>query len=159
MATTYNWTDNSIRGAEKPNNTTPSGFEVFCLRNKVDTALQNVAANVSIIQALNVPANTTVLMVYVRTITANAGSPDSDIGVTTTDPNQWGEAIDLSSAPAVLGGSLITAAPRYFPTADTIDVVNQSGAALAASVFEIVAICVRGSNTIDGGGQLYAAQS
>ena len=162
MATTYNWTNESIVGTKSPHDTTQRGYKPFILRNYIDTTLQTVATDDSIIQALNVPAGTLVLGAWINVITVEGtGATDCNLGVTAVDANRWSDAADLNAATGVIEEVLTFDAPLYFATADTIDLLSVSGGtALDSAQFEIMALCVQAGNvTIDAGGQQYAAQA
>ena len=161
MATTYNWTDASISGTLKPHDTTPRGYEPFILRNHIDTTLQTVTGDASVIQAINVRAGTIVLGAWVVVTTVEGtGATDCDLGYG-GDPNQWADVLDLNAAEGYVEDALSFGAPIYFAADDTIDLVNQTGNDLDSAIFEVAALCIHTGTvgTIDAGGSSYAAQS
>ena len=143
---TYNFTDGSISGVQKPHNTTPRGFEPFILRNILDTSKQNLAAD-DIAQVINVPAGTIVLYCEVRMITVDGGGT-YDVGITGVNVDQWVDGADATAATQL--ATPIMTAPYYFASADTIDVVAL-GATMDTLKLEIIAVCLDSSSTIDSG--------
>ena len=153
MATTRNFTDGSLPDHKKQHATTPRGFNLFTLRNIVDTTKStcDFDAAADIAQALAIPAGVTVLAVSVRVITADGNGAVLSCGVTGVDADKWGSAIPVTPAgeQEVTGGPVWN--PLYFATADTIDLLSDGGGVIDDGVFEVKAICVKGGDTIDAG--------
>ena len=150
MATTYNFTNGSITGQPKPAATLPNTTGLFTRSNIVDFANQTLTASASdVAQVLVIPADTWVLSVTLRVITAETANGSCDVG-TGLDADQWGDGLSLAST-----GNLATLwAPEYFASADTIDLtVTADGAAvdLDGAKVEIVALMCPGAKA-DGAG-------
>jgi hypothetical protein len=153
MATTRNFTDGSLPGHKKQHATTPRGFSLFTLRNIVDTTQStcDFDAAADIAQALLIPAGTTVLAVSVNVLTVDANGAVLSCGVTGVDATKWGSAIPVTPVgeKEVTGGPVFN--PLYFAAADTIDLLSDGGGVISDGVFEVKAICVKSSDTIDAG--------
>lgn len=150
MATTYDFTDGSIAGVPVMTQTTLRENEPTILRNILDFSLQTLtAADSDVAKALIIPADTTVLNAWIRVITKETANGSCDLGITGVNVDQWGDACDLATAAdAIVGGTL--AAPYFFATADTIDVlVTADGAAvdLDGAKIEVCALCVKSLDT------------
>jgi hypothetical protein len=146
----YNFTDSSIAGMKKQLQTTPRGFECFILRNILDTTLQNIANDSSVIQALNVEAGTTVLACWLNVLTPDATGGTFELGVTTDAAAHWGtdwamtEGIDEPGTTPVYN-------PWYFSADNTIDLTEDGAQIIDEAIIEIVALCVKSSSTVDAG--------
>ena len=120
MATTYNFTDGSVAGHSVPADVTLHENRVRVKRNILDFSKQTLdAGEDDIAQAINIPANTTVLSAYIRVITAETANGTCDLGYG-GNVDQWGDGVSLATANAIVGG---LDAPKYFAAADTIDVL------------------------------------
>ncbi len=123
MATTYNFTDGSIAGVPKATESTLKETEPMILRQIVDFSLQNLdASEGDIAQVLNIPADTVVLNAYLRVMTLDSANSTVDLGVTTTNEDQWGGALSLAAADVMVGGLL--AAPLYFADCNTMQTLQ-----------------------------------
>jgi len=146
--TTYNFTNSSISTMKKPHDTTPRGFECFILRNIIDTTKQNIANDASVIQALNVPADVTVLACFLNVLTPDATGGTFELGVTTDAAAHWGTdwamtaGIDEPATTPVYN-------PWYFAAANTIDLTEDGAQIIDEAIFEIIALCVKSSATVD----------
>ncbi|MDA3807430.1 MAG: hypothetical protein PF440_05870 [Thiomicrorhabdus sp.] len=143
--TTYNFTNGSIEGHMVPPNMEIVTSKPTILRNIVDCAKQNLDAGVGDIgQVLIIPAGTLVLECGIRIITAETANGTLDLGVTTTNAAQWGVALAVDSTAGTILGML--AAPLYFATADTIDVlatIDTADIDLDGLKFEVFAVCIK----------------
>ncbi len=146
--TTYNFTDKSILGVPKPPEMTVDETLLVVRRNIIDTTLQNLdAGDGDIAQVINIPANTTVLWAGIRVMTADAANSTVDLGVTTTNADQWGDALSLATANVLVG---MLHAPLFFAAADTIDVLATTDGAdvnITAAIFEVIAVCIEHKDT------------
>ena len=149
MATTYNFTNGSIAGQVVPPATEIVTTHPTVMRNIVDCTLQNLDASEGDIgKVLNIPAGTIVLECGIRIITADTTSATLDIGVTGGTVDQWGGALLMSSAAGTILG-MTGAAPLYFATADTIDVLitsDTSAVDMTLGKWEIFAVCIQAQN-------------
>jgi hypothetical protein len=151
MATTYDYTNGSILGQKKQHATTPRGFEPFMLRNIVRCPKQNLTNNSDIGKVLAIPAGVTVMACWINVITLDSGGGTVSLGVTAVDAAKWGSAIGMTpvgNVADITGGPDFN--PMYFSSADTIDVL-QATAAITTGVFEVIAWCVKSSDTVDAG--------
>jgi hypothetical protein len=141
MAVTYNFTNGSIAGQPKVNNTLPNTTGTFVRSNVVDFANQTLdSGNSDVAQVLNVPADTWVREILVRVITAETATAEMSIG-SGLDVDQWG-ILDAANT----GNVVATYAPEYFASADTIDIMNNNtDIDFDALKVEIVAIMCPGN--------------
>lgn len=153
MAQSLNFTDGSIEGMKKQHATTPRGFKVFTLRNRLDFTLTgaDLDAAADVVAALNVAAGTIVLSVQLNVLTVDANGATFSVGVTGVDTSKWGSALAVTpvGVQEVTGGPVYN--PLYFATADTIDLLSDGGGVVDDAIIEIIATCVKSSNTIDAG--------
>lgn len=142
----YNFTDGSITGVRKPHATTPASNCVYTRSNVIDCALQTLDAgdgDTGIV--IQVPADTWVLSVALRTITAETANGTVDIGVKGGDTDAFGDALAIDAA---AGGVLTLWAPSYFAAAGQIIVTATTDTAdvdIDGWKAEIVALMVPGS--------------
>ena len=150
MATIYDFTNGSIAGMDKKQHaTTPRGFKPFILRNVFDTQYQNIANDGSSAGVLSIPAGVTVLSCHLRVITVDAGGGTLSLGVTTTDATKWGATLALTATGVIEHADAFL--PLYFGSADKIDILEDAAAAITTLKAEVVAVCVKSSDTIDAG--------
>jgi hypothetical protein len=150
-ASTYNFTNGSISGQPKVIDTLPNTSGPFVRRNIVDFANQNLdAGEGDIAQVINIPADTYVVQVLLRTITAETASGTVDLGHG-GDADQWGDALAVDTA----AGDLTTIdTADYFASADTIDITATTDTGdvdIDGWKVEIIAIMVPGSKVDDDG--------
>ena len=149
MTETYNFTNGSITGQPKPVATLPNTTGLFTRSNIVDFANQNLdAGNGDIAQIINIPADTWVLSVSLRIITAGQTNETFDIG-SGLDVDQWGDGITTTT-----GNKVMTWAPEYFASADTIDIKATTDTAdvnITTTKVEVVALMCPGAKS-DGAG-------
>jgi hypothetical protein len=150
-ASTYNFTDGSITGQPKVADTLPNTTGPFVRSSIVDCANQNLdAGNGDIGQVLNVPADTWVMRVLLRTITAETANGTVDLGHG-GNADVWGDALAIDAAAGIVATLDV---PQYFASADTIDVTATTDTAdvdIDGWKFEIVAIMVPGNKADDDG--------
>lgn len=148
---TYNFTDGSIAGQPKVSDTLPNTTGLYTRRNIVDCANQNLnAGDGDIAQVINIPADTWVLQVVLRTITAETANGTVDLGHG-GDVDQWGDALAVDAAAGIVD-TIDTA--DYFAAADTIDVLATTDTAdvdIDSWKFEIIAVMLPGSKVDDDG--------
>lgn len=98
----YNFTDASISGVPKPPQHTPIEDRLFIRRNIIDCSKQNLdAGDADVGRCLNVPANTEVINVWLRVITAETANGTVDVGYG-TDVDYWGNAVHLDATGVAL---------------------------------------------------------
>jgi hypothetical protein len=153
-ATTYNFTNGSISGQPKVHDTLPNTTGSFVRSNIVDCANQNLdAGNGDIGQCINIPADTWVMRVLLRTITAETASGTVDLGHG-GNADVWGDALAIDAAAGIVATLDV---PQYFASADTIDVTATTDTAdvdIDGWKFELVAIMVPGNKAdTDGDSQ------
>ena len=150
---TYNFTDGSITGVEKPHDTTPRGYELFVLRNIVDCTKQTLdAGDGDVAQVINVPAGTLVLYAFINVRTAEGSNGTVDLGYG-GNADQWGDALAVDATG--IAQSPILTAPVFFNAADTIDItatVDTADVDIDGAVLEVVAVCLAMNDSIDAGG-------
>lgn len=147
MATTYDFTDESVQGPIRPILRPIEYGEISIIKNIVDFNQQALdAGEADIAQALNIPAKTTVFFVTVLALTDS----DGDLPATNTtvdvgfggNADQWGDGISIASA--AHGTALF--APYYFSSADTIDLTATTDGAdvdIDSGRVEVTAYCIR----------------
>ena len=150
-ASTYNFTNGSIAGIPKTVDSLPNTSGYYTRSNIVDFSKQTLdAGNADIAQVINVPADTWVVQVLVRTITAETTNGTVDLG-SGLDVDQWGDALVVSTA----AGDLPTLdAAEYFAAADTIDITATTDTAdvdIDAWKAEIIAIMLPGCKSDTAG--------
>lgn len=147
----YNFTDGSISGQPKAKDTLPNTTGLYCRSNIVDFANQTLdAGDGDTGKLINVPANTWVLGVALRVLTAEDANGTIDLGVTGGDVDQWGGALDLAST----GNVETLYAPEYFASAGTIDALATTDGAdvdIDGAKIEVVAILCPGNISDDDG--------
>lgn len=154
MATTYNFTNGSISGQSKAHDTLPNTTGLFVRSNIVDFANQTLeAGEADVAQVINIPADTWVLQVVLRTITAETADGTVDLG-SGLDPDQWGDALAIDAAAGIVQTIDIA---EYFASADTIDITATTDTAdvdIDGWKAEIVAIMCPGNKAdTDGDSQ------
>jgi hypothetical protein len=151
MATTYNFTNGSIAGQPKVNDTLPNTTGVFVRSNVVDCANQNLDAGEGDVgQVINIPADTWVLQVVLRTITAETANGTVDLG-SGLDADQWGDGLAIDAAAGIVQTIDIA---EYFAAADTIDVTATTDTAdvdIDGWKFEVVAVMLPGNKSDNDG--------
>lgn len=116
---TYNFTDGSISGMEKAVDTLPNTSGYFTRSNIIDCSLQTLdAGDGDVAQVINIPADTYVVQVLLRTITAETTNGTVDLG-SGLDADQWGDALAIDAAAGIVQTIDIA---EYFASADTIDI-------------------------------------
>lgn len=144
-ATTYNFTNGSITGAPKLADTLPNSMGPFTRSAVIDCAKQTLdAGNGDVGQVLNIPANTWVQRVLLRTITAETASGTVDLGHG-GNADVWGDALAIDAAAGIVATLDV---PQYFASADTIDVTATTDTAdvdIDGWKFEIMAVMIPGS--------------
>jgi hypothetical protein len=153
MATTYNFTDGTVSGQPKALDTLPNSMGPFVRNITVDCANQTLDAALGDIgQCINIPADTWVMRVLLRTITAETANGTVDLGYG-GNPDVWGDALAIDAA----AGEVATLdVPTYFASADTIDVTATTDTAdvdIDGWKFELIAIMVPGSKDDKVGSQ------
>ncbi len=151
MATTYNFMDGSIDGQPVIPDNLPNTTGVYARSQIVDCANQTLDAGEDDVgQILNIPADTWVLRVLLRTITAETANGTVDLG-TDLNPDVWGDALAIDAA----AGEVATLdVPSYFAAANTIDVTATTDTAdvdIDGWKFELIALMVPGSTTDEVG--------
>lgn len=97
MATTYNFTNDSITGVPVMTQTTLRENETTVLRHILDFSLQNIEAGTSdVAQALIIPAQTTVLNAFLRVITAETADSTVNLGYG-SDSSYWGKSLNVDA--------------------------------------------------------------
>jgi hypothetical protein len=120
--------------------------KMFVLRNQLDFSDVPVAA-ADVVQALVIPANTMVIDVLTRVVTAEGAACTADVG-DGTDPNGFDDAIDLNATAGITTQSAAgtdayatTASKgKVYTAADTLDLTMDH--ATDAAVLLVFAICV-----------------
>lgn len=121
MATTYNFTNGSIAGIDKPIEATLEDNFPTIRRAIVDFSKQTIdAGEGDIAQVINIPAATYVIAVWARIITAETTNGTVDLGY--GGSNQWGDALAIDAAAGSIVGGSNDWLPVYFASADTIDI-------------------------------------
>ncbi len=144
MATTYNFTNDSITGVPVPTQYTPDENQPFILRHIIDLTKQNLAHGASDVgQLLIIPAGVTVLTAWLRIITAGTTSATCTLGHG-GGAAVWGTGLAMDSAAHVILGHLFD--PYHFATADTVDIVV-GGATDILGKYEVCALCIKALNT------------
>ena len=101
MATTYNFTDDSITGQSVMTRTTIKENEPTILRHILDFSLQDLEAGEDdVAQALIIPADCTVLDAWLRIITAETADSTIDLGYG-SDSSYWGKSLNTDSTGSV----------------------------------------------------------
>lgn len=144
--TTYNWTNGSITGQPRVNDTLPNTTGPFVRSNVVDFANQN-ATSTSVSQVINIPADTWVMNVVVRNITAESTANASVKVGSGLDVDSWGTAVAVTSSATPKD---IIYSPKYFASADTIDLIVNS-TTLDNAKLEIIALMVPGNKSDNDG--------
>jgi hypothetical protein len=149
MATTYSFVDGTYQ--RKAIDSLPNTLGPFVRNNIVDFANQTLEAGEGdIAQVLNIPANTWVLRVLLRTITAETASGTVDLGHGGS-ADVWGDALAIDAAAGIVATLDV---PQYFASADTIDVTATTDTAdvdIDGWKAEICAVMIPGSTSdIDG---------
>uniref|UniRef100_A0A6H1ZRU7 Putative structural protein n=1 Tax=viral metagenome TaxID=1070528 RepID=A0A6H1ZRU7_9ZZZZ len=97
MATTYNFTNASLTNVPKPPEFQAYETYPFVRRNIVDLSLRSLdAGEADVGQVINIPANTWVLDVWVRVITAETANGSIDLGYG-SDVDYWGNALAIDA--------------------------------------------------------------
>lgn len=154
MATIYNFTDGSISGQPKCKETLPNTGGYYTRSNVVDFANQTLEAGEDdVAQVINIPADTYVVQVLLRTITAETASGTVDLG-TDLDVDQWGAALAVDAAAGIVQTIDIA---EYFATANTIDILATTDTGdvdIDGWKCEIIAVMLPGSkdDVVGGGG-------
>jgi hypothetical protein len=133
-----------------------SGNSSYVLRREIDlTALTTAASTIltgDVFQCLPIPADTVVVNVFVKIVTAAVGTTLTlDVG-DAGDPDDWDEDVDGKGTAGtvtygisgidVLCDDIGDGQGKLYTTADTIDVTVVLGTAITAGPkFEIYAIC------------------
>ena len=150
MATTYVFYDGSITGQMVPPKHTPEEDEMFILRNIVDCSKQTLDAGEGDVgQVLSIPAGTTVIACWLRTITAETASGTVDLGYGDS-VNAWGDALAVDTAAGGILGATHDWVPIYFEDADIIDVTataDTSDVDIDGAKFEVTAVCLKALDT------------
>lgn len=147
MATTYNFTDGSISGQPKVNDTLPNSTGIFCRSNIVDFANQSMdVSETDVAQIINIPADTWVLGIGLRIITSEGASAVMDIG-SDLDVDQW-----YTGAATATGNLATTWAAEYFSAANTVDITSNSTTDYDGLKVEVVAIMLPGNKSDNDGG-------
>ena len=148
MATTYDFTAGStIVGVKVPIIPTPTENSLFVLRNIIDCSKQTLSASATdVAQVLDVPAGTTVMAVYTRTITAETASATFTLGYGGSAA-LWGTGLAADTAAGAILGATHDWVPLHFASADTIDIVLSGAVDFDAFKFEVVAICLKALDT------------
>ena len=146
----YNFTDGTYQ--RKAIDSLPNTLGPYVRSNIVDCANQNLdAGDGDTGKCLNVPANTWVVQVLLRTITAETANGTVDLGVTGGDVDVWGDALAIDAAAGIVATLDVAV---YFATAGTIDVLATTDTAdvdIDGWKFEISAVMIPGSTSdIDG---------
>jgi hypothetical protein len=144
---THDFTNGSITGQPKPMATLPNTTGMFCRSNIVDFANENLDAGDGETAALiAVPADTWVIGVALRVITAEGANGTIDLGITGGDVDCWGDALSLAST-----GNVVTLySPQYFAAAGSIDALATTDGAdvdIDGAKIEVVAMMVPGNKT------------
>ncbi len=138
----YDYTDGSITGQETAEQVNYIENNIVVYRKTVDCALQTLDAGVGdSAKVLSIPAGVTIMNAYIRIITAETADATLDLGITTVNVDQWGAALAMDTAAGGIVGGVL-AAPYYFATADTIDVLattDTNDVDLDAAKFEVIA--------------------
>lgn len=156
MATTYNKTGTTLvsgvpsvsdRGAYM------SGSDIYVMRNSVDLTGMALVDN-DLFQCLAIPADTVVLNVYLKIITAAVGTTCTmDIGIGGTG-TEWDDGLDGKATAGTVTGSIVgtdggtnatygAGGGTLYTTADTIDVYMEAITSITAGPkFEIYAVCI-----------------
>ena len=155
--TTYNFTNGSITGQPKVADSLPNTTGLFTRSNIVDFANQNLdSGNNDVASVINIPADTWVLSVAARIITAETNDAEMDIG-TGLDYDQWTSTIAEVDAAALAANATIATdwAPEYFASADTIDITNNNNDVDFDTLkVEIVALMLPGNKSDNDGNSM-----
>lgn len=142
MATYTNWV---VVGSAA---ITASGLnKVYVAKTRVDFSAVNTTASATV-QCIAVPANTLVIEVGTRLITAEGGTLTATVG-DGAGANSWDAAVDLNTTVGTVTTSLVgtdayaasTLRGKVYTAADTIDLVTSANAA-ATAVIDVWALCV-----------------
>jgi hypothetical protein len=149
MADTVSFLDGTLQ--KKAIDTLPNTMGPYVRSNVVDCANRTLdAGDADVGQVLNIPANTWVMRVLLRTITAETANGTVDLG---HDGNAdvWGDALAIDAAAGIVATLDV---PQYFATANTIDVTATTDTAdvdIDGWKFEISAVMIPGSTSdVDG---------
>lgn len=119
---TYYYSDGTQAGSINPPNTTPTENETFILRNIVDLSKISGGLLVAdIVECVAIPAGTTVLTAWVRTITAGSSTCRFTVGYG-LNASIWAVSALCDAINAVVGIAVYL--PKYFSAADTVDVTG-----------------------------------
>lgn len=139
MGTTNKTGSQTVPGWEDVDN-------IFCVRQRVDiTAL----ATGEVVQCLSIPANTLVLWVMTKTITAEASGVCTGTVGDGSGATSWDAEINLAATAgtvtaSVAGTDAYCTTGKLYTTADTIDVTLTIASGPATSgVFDIMALCMK----------------
>jgi hypothetical protein len=142
--TTYNFTDGSIAGIPKAVDSLPNTTGYFTRSAIVDCSKQTLDAGAGdVAQVINIPADTYVVQVLLRTITAETADGTIDLG-SGLDPDQWGDALAIDDTAGIVQTIDI---PEYFADADTIDITATTDSAdvdIDGWKAEVIAVMVTG---------------
>ena len=130
MATTYaNWVD----GLQTPELLANEAVKV---ENVIDLAVVPTTAASDVVQAINVPAGAFVSRVGVLILTKEGGALTATVG-DEDDPNGWDGSTNLNATAGTMtvndldSGTDAYGEGRYYPSADTIDLVVSGAGATA----------------------------
>lgn len=120
---------------------------VFVLKNRIDFSEVNTAAS-DVVQALTIPANTMVIDVMTRLITAEGGTLTATVGDGGSAAG-WDGSVDLNTTAGTVTQSVegtdarkaSNATGYVYTSADTIDLTMSANAADTA-VIDVMALCV-----------------
>ena len=114
--------------------------EGFTLKGEIDFAVDNQSSG-DIIQLISIPADTHVLAVDTKVVTAEGGTLTYESG-DAVDPNGWDAAVDGNVAGSVQGnGAFASDGGKLYTSADTLDIVINNDADKAK--IQMFAFCHR----------------
>lgn len=144
---TRNFTDGTITAHERTKDTLPNTGGPYCRGAVIDFTKQNLdSGNNDVAQVINIPANTWVLGVFVRVITAESTNAEIEIGYGSDDAYWTDTILEVDSTGQKASNYFTT--PLYFASADTIDIVNNNNDVdYDALVIEIQAMMMPGADT------------
>ena len=113
MATTYNFTNGSISGQNRQVAHTPEEDRLFILRNIVDFSLQSLDVSASdVAKVINIPADTLVLDVFMRCITAETADAILDLGYG-SDTDYWGQKLAMDTTAGLMIPTILKASATW----------------------------------------------
>lgn len=118
----------------------------YVLTNRLDFSATNAVAS-TVVEALDIPAGTHVLNVFVKVITPEGGTSTATVG-DDDSAAAWDAATNLNAAAGTItygvGGTdnYVTYGGKFYSAADTID-LTLSANAVDTAVIDVTALCIK----------------